>query len=100
MSSAGFAVGAVGRLVIRSLPGLAVEERINYLFPMIQKMIGVTCLVVGVLLIGWGHDLAQSVGGQLNKIFTGSPGDKPQWLYIGGAVLCALGLFQIFTAKK
>lgn len=67
---------------------------------MMQKMIGVTCLVAGVLLIVWGYDLAQSVGGQLNKIFTGSPGDKPQWLYIGGAVLCALGLFQILTAKK
>ena len=65
-----------------------------------QKGVGVICLVVGVLLIVWGHNMAQSVGGQLQRAFTGSPGDKPMWLYIGGGVLCALGLFQIFRAKK
>ena len=65
-----------------------------------RKIVGVVCLVVGVLLIVWAHDLAQSVGGQLEKVFTGSPGDKPRWLYIGGGVLCALGLFQIFFGKK
>jgi hypothetical protein len=65
-----------------------------------QKTIGVTCLVAGVLLIVWGHNMSESVGGQLQKAFTGSPGDKSMWLYIGGGVLCALGLFQIFSAKK
>lgn len=61
-----------------------------------QKAIGVGCLVAGVLLIVWGWNLANSVGGQFQKLFTGSPGDKPMWLFIGGGVLCALGLFQIF----
>jgi hypothetical protein len=65
-----------------------------------QKMIGVTCLVAGVLLIVWGHDVAQSIGGQFNKVFTGSPGNKPVWLYVGGGVLFAFGLGQIFSAKK
>ena len=65
-----------------------------------NKAVGVVCLVVGVLLIVWGHNMAQSVGGQLQNLVTGSPGDKPQWLYIGGGVLCALGLFQIFAGKK
>ena len=65
-----------------------------------QKTLGVTCLVGGVLLIVWGHNLAESVGGQVTKAITGSPGDKPMWLYIGGGVLCALGLLQVFTAKK
>jgi len=31
---------------------------------------------------------------------TGSPGDKPMWLYLGVGVLCALGVFQIFVVKK
>ncbi len=65
-----------------------------------QKGIGIICLVVGVLLIVWGHNMAQSVGGQLQNAFTGSPGDKPMMLYIGGGVLCAIGLFQILTGKK
>lgn len=65
-----------------------------------QKLIGVICLVAGVLLIVWGHNLAQSISGQLQQAITGSPGDKPMWLYIGGGVLCALGLFQIFYSRK
>jgi len=65
-----------------------------------QKTVGVTGLVAGVLLIVWGHNVAQSVGGQLQNAFTGSPGDKPMWLYIGGGMLCALGLFLVYSAKK
>ena len=65
-----------------------------------QKGIGVICLVVGVLLVVWGHNMAESVGGRVTNLVTGSPGDKPLWLYIGGGVLCALGLFQIFSGKK
>jgi hypothetical protein len=63
-----------------------------------QKAIGVACLVGGVLLIVWGNNMARSVGGQFQKVFTGSPGDKPIWLFIGGGVLCAVGLFQIFRS--
>lgn len=65
-----------------------------------QKIVGIICLVAGVVLIVWGYNMAQSVSGQLQQVFTGSPGDKPMWLYIGGGVLCALGVFQIFVAKK
>ena len=65
-----------------------------------QKVVGIVCLVAGVLLIVWGYNMAQSIGGQLQQVFTGSPGDKPMWLHIGGGVLCALGVFQIFVAKK
>lgn len=65
-----------------------------------QKGIGIVCLVVGGLLIVWGYNRAQSIGGQLQNAFTGSPGDKPMWLYLGGGVLCALGVFQIFAGKK
>jgi len=65
-----------------------------------QTMIGVICLVGGVLLIVWGHNMAQSIGGQLQNVFTGSPGDKPMYLYIGGAILCAAGLIQLFWKRK
>jgi hypothetical protein len=65
-----------------------------------QKLIGVICLVVGILLIVWGHNMAQSVGGQLQDVFTGSPGDKPMYLYIGGAILCIVGLFRLLWKTR
>jgi hypothetical protein len=65
-----------------------------------KKATGIICLVAGVLMIVWGHNLARSVNGQFHRIFTGSPGDKPMWLYIGGAVLCGAGVFQIYLGKK
>ena len=65
-----------------------------------KKVMGIMCLVGGVLLIVWGYNISQSVGGQFQRVFTGSPGDKTMWLYIGGAVLCAAGVFQIFAGKK
>ena len=37
-----------------------------------QKVIGVICLVAGVLLAVWGYNVAQSVGGQVSRIWSGS----------------------------
>ena len=65
-----------------------------------QKVIGIICLVAGVGLIIWGRNMAQSVGGQLQNAFTGSPGDKAMYCYIGGAILCAAGLFQLLWKRK
>jgi len=65
-----------------------------------QKFIGIICLVGGVLLLVWGYKIAQSVGGQFQQVFTGSPGDKPMWFYIGGAVLATAGVLLIFVSKK
>jgi len=61
-----------------------------------QKITGIICIVVGVLLLVWGHNIAQSIGGQLQNIFTGSPGNKSMWLYIGGIVALILGVAQVF----
>lgn len=62
--------------------------------------IGVIFLVVGTALLVWGNNMVHSIGGQLQNAFTGSPGDKPMHLYIGGAVLLLLGLFLIFFKRK
>lgn len=64
-----------------------------------QRILGIICIIVGVLLLVWGHNMAQSIGGQLQNVFTGSPGDKPMHLYIGGAVLGLFGLFLAFWKK-
>jgi len=65
-----------------------------------KKGIGVACLVVGVILIIWGYNMHQSIGGQVTEALTGSPTDKSMYLYIGGAVLAILGFFQIFRPAK
>jgi uncharacterized membrane protein len=65
-----------------------------------QKIIGIISLVIGVLLLVWGHSIAQSVDSQVKQIFTGSPTDRAMYYYIAGTVLGLFGLFQIFWPKK
>jgi hypothetical protein len=65
-----------------------------------QKAIGVACLVVGVLLLVWGHNISQSVGSQVKEAVTGSPVDRAMYFYIGGAVLSIFGMFRIFWLGK
>lgn len=65
-----------------------------------QKVSGLVCLVVGGLLIYWGHNMSQAVGSQLNNIVSGSPGDKPMLFYIGGAILVILGLGSFAWKSK
>lgn len=67
---------------------------------LVRTGLGVILLVVGTWLLVWGHNLARSIGGQLQNAFTGSPGDKPMHLYIGGVVMLLLGLFLIFFKRK
>ena len=65
-----------------------------------KKIIGVVCLIIGVALLLRGHDIAQSLDSQLRNIFTGSPAHKVIYYYLGGAVLCAVGLTQVFWKRK
>lgn len=67
---------------------------------MMKNAIAVGLLVGGVLLIVWGHNMAQSIGGQMQNVFTGSPGDKPMYLYVGGGILCAIGVAQLLWKRK
>jgi hypothetical protein len=65
-----------------------------------QKTSGVICLVVGIILLLWGHNIANSVGSQVQQIFTGSPTDRAMHFYIGGLVLAILGSALIFWKRK
>ena len=65
-----------------------------------QKVSGLICLVVGGMLIYWGHNMSQTVGSQINNVVNGSPGDKPMLLYIGGAILLIAGLGQVVWKGK
>lgn len=64
-----------------------------------QKGIGVILIVVGVLLLVWGHDVGNSIGSQFTKAFTGAPIEKARNLYISGTVSGLLGLLLVFFKK-
>jgi uncharacterized membrane protein (DUF106 family) len=65
-----------------------------------QKTSGVICLAVGIILLLWGHNIANSVGSQVQQIFTGSPTNRAMHFYIGGLVLAILGAALIFWKRK
>jgi hypothetical protein len=65
-----------------------------------QKIIGVICLVIGVLLLFWGHNMAKSIGSQVQQLFTGAPTDRATYFYIAGVALVIFGVFQIFWPAK
>ena len=65
-----------------------------------QRIIGVIALVIGVLLLVWGHDITKSVDSQVKQLFTGAPTERATYYYIAGTALGLFGLFQIFWPKK
>ncbi len=65
-----------------------------------QKISGVICLVVGIFLLVWGHKIANSVGSQMQQVFTGAPPDRAMHFYISGLVLAILGVALIFWKQK
>jgi len=66
----------------------------------IQKTIGVICLVIGLWLLLRGHDVANSIGSQFTKTFTGAPLGKATRYYLGGAVVGLFGVFLIFWKRN
>lgn len=65
-----------------------------------QRTIGIICLVGGLLLIVWGHNMAKSISGELQTTFTGSPGNEPLWLYFIGTALVIAGLGRLVWKGK
>jgi uncharacterized membrane protein len=65
-----------------------------------KKIIGVISLVIGVLLLVWGHNIAQSINSQVKQAFTGAPTDRATYFYIAGVVLVIFGVFEIFWPVK
>lgn len=65
-----------------------------------KKIIGVISLVIGVLLLVCGHNVAQSINSQVKQLFTGAPADRATYFYIAGVALMIFGLFQIFWPAK
>jgi hypothetical protein len=65
-----------------------------------QKIIGAIFLIIGVLLLIWGHNMAESIGSQVKEAFTGAPTDRATYFYIAGMALVIFGLSRIFWPSK
>ncbi|HTI97564.1 MAG TPA: DUF3185 family protein [Dongiaceae bacterium] len=65
-----------------------------------HKLIGVICLVCGVLLLTWTYNYLHTLAPQLHKVVFGSLPEKARYFAIAGLVLSVLGLFQIFYPSK
>jgi uncharacterized membrane protein len=66
----------------------------------IQKTIGVICLVVGLWLLLRGHDVVNSIGSQFTRAFTGAPLGKATHCYVIGVVVGLFGVFLIFWKRN
>jgi hypothetical protein len=66
----------------------------------IPKVIGVICLIIGLWLLLRGHDVANSIGSQFTKTFTGAPMGKATHYYVAGAAVGLFGAFLIFWKWK
>ncbi len=65
-----------------------------------QKMIGGICLAIGIYLVLRGHDVADSIGSQFTKAFTGAPLGRATHYYLAGAALGLFGTLLIFWKRK
>ena len=65
-----------------------------------QKGIGVVCLVIGLWLLWRGHDVANSIGSQFTRAFTGTPMGKATHYYLAGVAMGLFGGVLIFWQRK
>lgn len=64
-----------------------------------QKLVGVVLLVVGAILLYFGYQSSQSVGGQITESLTGRFTDETMWFLVGGAAAVAAGGFMALFKK-
>jgi hypothetical protein len=56
-----------------------------------NRFAGIVVLVAGLVLVGWGLNVSDSVQSGISRLFTGSPTDKAVYLVAGGALLAIVG---------
>ena len=65
-----------------------------------NKVISLTALAAGVVLIIFGINASNSAGSHISNFFTGAPTNKAIWLLIVGIVLAVGGLATAFRGSK
>lgn len=65
-----------------------------------NRALGIALLVVGVVLIIFGVNAADSFASNVKQFFTGSPTDKSMWLLICGIIAAVVGFFFSFGSRR
>ncbi len=66
----------------------------------VQRIIGIICLITGIILLVRAHGMAESIGSQVQQVFTGAPTNRSTYFYIAGVALTIFGISQIFWPAK
>ena len=65
-----------------------------------NKIIPLTLLIGGVVLMIIGINATNSFSSDVSRFFTGSPTDKAIWMLIGGIVATGVGLMGTLRGSK
>lgn len=55
------------------------------------RIVGIALAVVGVILLVWGIQAADSFASDVSETLSGTPTDRSMWLIIGGAAALVVG---------
>lgn len=66
----------------------------------VNKGLWVGMVVVGLVLLYFGYNESQSLGGKVGKAFSGSASDRSIIFYVCGAAATAFGGYQLFRTMK
>ncbi len=65
-----------------------------------NKLISLTLLAGGIILIVYGVNASNSLSSDISRFFTDSPTNKTIWMLIGGIVASAIGAGGLMRGSK
>jgi len=65
-----------------------------------SKTVSYIFIVVGLALLFFGYNEAQSLHSGVIRVFTGSPSDKAIWMMVAGAIALVAGLLGLSKNTK
>jgi hypothetical protein len=65
-----------------------------------NKPLGIALLVVGVALLIFGFNAADSFASDFSRFFSGHPTDKSMWLMLGGLASLVVGGAMTFRTAR
>lgn len=65
-----------------------------------NQSISLAIVAVGVVLIIFGINAAESISSDISRAFTGAPTDKAVWMLVGGVAATIIGLVGMMRGSK
>ena len=65
-----------------------------------NTFLALALVVVGIVLLIFGLNSADSIQSSFSRMFSGRPTDKTMWLIVGGSVCLALGVLGGFRSRR